>query len=308
MGTLARAVDTESIVGLETRSVGVAYEIFTRWIPKICGFALVKSHWQVAAQVFEGLNTAIAGDQQNAFFFKRPIFVEKLQTLGWDILKFGDQLHFSPQPASYITELQYNPKLMDRIVVFARQPVAGKVKTRLAAEIGDEAAVRVYEALLEHTLREIDGLASRLMVAEAIENGWLPPVAVKIEVQRGGDLGSRLVDAFERQFREGADAVLLIGSDCPGLRRKHLLEAFVLLEEKPVVLGPAADGGYWLIGQRAPGWTVFEGIPWSTSSTLASTRQRLVDLGLEWNELEVLDDIDTADDLRRAQEEGVCIE
>ena len=94
--------------------------------------------------------------------------------------------------------------------------------------------------------------------------------------------------------------MVIIGSDCPALKSRHIVEAFERLADVPVVLGPAGDGGYWLIGQRAPGRLDLTGLPWSSPETLSATRARLRDLGLDWNELEELRDVDRPEDLQWA--------
>ncbi len=188
---------------------------------------------------------------------------------------------------------------MRSVVVFGREPVSGRVKTRLARTIGDEPAAAVYAGLLEHTLKvaRATGVEVVLSLAEPAGDGWSPPLPVRLEVQGAGDLGRRMADAFTRRFIAGADAVVLVGSDCPGLRPRHLTAAFAVLETAPVALGPASDGGYWLVAQRPPGIDLFRRVPWSGPDTLAATRARLRALGVAWRELEILDDVDTADDL-----------
>jgi glycosyltransferase A (GT-A) superfamily protein (DUF2064 family) len=107
-----------------------------------------------------------------------------------------------------------------------------------------------------------------------------------------------MADAFARRFAAGAEKVVLVGSDVPGLASRHLAAAFDLLEETGVVLGPAADGGYWLVGQRAPGRDLFSCVQWSSERTLEMTRRRLEERGVGWEEVETLRDLDTVEDLR----------
>jgi glycosyltransferase A (GT-A) superfamily protein (DUF2064 family) len=107
-------------------------------------------------------------------------------------------------------------------------------------------------------------------------------------------------DAFDRRFGDGFDRVVIVGSDCPRLEVEHLTGAVKALRDAAVVLGPAADGGYWMVAQRRPGVDLFTGIPWSSPDTLTETRQRLENLGAAWVEIEALDDIDTEADLRTA--------
>ena len=191
---------------------------------------------------------------------------------------------------------------MNCVVVFGREPQAGRVKTRLARGIGDQAAAAVYGELLADTLRAAratnEGVI--LSLADAPTGDWRAPDGAAIEVQSGEDLGLRLDNSFTRRFGDGYDRVVIIGSDCPALKSRHIVEAFERLADVPVVLGPAGDGGYWLIGQRAPGRLDLTGLPWSSPKTLSATRARLCDLGLDWNELEELRDVDRPEDLQWA--------
>jgi rSAM/selenodomain-associated transferase 1 len=182
------------------------------------------------------------------------------------------------------------------VVIYGRQPVAGRVKTRLASELGDDLAVEVYGVLLDHTLREVRGSRARvtLSVSDPPDSGWAADLQVPVEVQHGPDLGHRLAATFAARFSEGHSRVVVVGSDCPEIRTRHVERALHLLECVPVVIGPADDGGYWLIGQRSPGADLFSGIPWSTPATLRDTRRRLLEAAIPWRELEWLVDVDTA--------------
>lgn len=188
------------------------------------------------------------------------------------------------------------------VVVFGREPVPGRAKTRLAATIGERAAARVYGVMLEHTVRTATAAARRpvLSLAEPASPGWSPPLPVEVEVQAAGNLGTRLHDAFRRRFADGEERVVVVGSDCPGITAGQLETAISALDTAPLVLAPAADGGYWLVAQRPPGVDLFSGVPWSTPDTLEATRRRLVDLGVAWRELVELRDVDTAGDLEAA--------
>ena len=190
---------------------------------------------------------------------------------------------------------------MTGVVVFGRQPVPGRVKTRLAADVGEEAAARVYAALLDYTIDTAVAATENvvLSLAEAPAPGWPVPGAVRVEVQGRGNLGRRMHEAFVRRFREGWGRVVLIGSDCACLRPEHLLRAAEALERRPVVLGPAEDGGFWLVGQRPPAADIFTGVRWSEPQTMESTRRRLRFLNLGWSELATLPDVDTKEDLKQ---------
>lgn len=188
------------------------------------------------------------------------------------------------------------------VVVFGREPVPGATKTRLAAGIGPEAAARVAAVLLDHTLEAAAGVGCPVTVslADSPSRGWASRLPCPWEVQRGDGLGERMADAFERRFAAGDGRVVLVGSDCPGLSPPHLCAALQSLEDVPVVLGPAGDGGYWCVGQQAPGVPLFDGVRFSSRSTLRRTRERLRALGVAWAEIATLDDVDTAADLRHA--------
>jgi uncharacterized protein len=188
------------------------------------------------------------------------------------------------------------------VVVFGRQPVPGVAKTRLGEGIGDRRAADVYEVMLRHTLNE--AIASELPVilelAELPLEGWETPHGLQWALQSAGDLGTRMRTAFGRCFDAGYERVVLVGSDIPGLSRAHLRRSIQLLDNVPVVLGPARDGGYYLVGQRAPGADLFTGITWSVPDTLALTRLRLLDLSLGYGEVETLSDVDVPADLEQA--------
>jgi rSAM/selenodomain-associated transferase 1 len=192
--------------------------------------------------------------------------------------------------------------LNDRVVIFGREPVAGRVKTRLASAVGAEAAARVYAVLLEHAIQAAvaAGVDVILSLAEPPSPAWAAPVTLRHEVQSGVDLGRRMAECFHRGFHDGAGRVVIAGSDIARVTSRHLQTAVGALDRHPVVLGPAEDGGYWLVGQRAPGVDLFTEIPWSRAETLEFTRSRLKAHGLDWHELETLPDIDTARDLQRA--------
>jgi len=186
------------------------------------------------------------------------------------------------------------------IIVFGREPVPGRVKTRLVRDIGVQRATAIYTKLLERTLAEAvaTGIPVVLSLAETLTGRWTPPGGISTEVQSPGNLGRRMWQSFQEHFTLGLDSVLLIGSDCPGLTRDELLNAFEVLSGVSVVLGPAEDGGYWAIGQRSPGVDCFTGVPWSSPETLRITRDRLRFMGVPWTEIETLADVDTVGDLK----------
>lgn len=192
------------------------------------------------------------------------------------------------------------------VIVFGRQPVPGRAKTRLGTHIGAPRAADVYEVMLHHTVAEAVGseLPVILELAEPPGEDWTPPHDMPWALQAEGDLGVRMRTAFDRCFDAGYERAVLVGSDIPGLNRTHLARSIQLLQNVPVVLGPARDGGYYLVAQRAPGADLFTGIPWSVSDTLALTRLRLLDLSLGYGEVETLSDVDRHADLEAALAEG----
>jgi rSAM/selenodomain-associated transferase 1 len=199
------------------------------------------------------------------------------------------------------------------VVVYCREPVVGQVKTRLAETVGAGIAARVYAAMLAHTVRVAvsAGFPVTLSLSSAPERAWADGFGLPWEQQIEGGLGDRMADSFRLRFAEGYRRVVLIGSDCPLINPDHLAAAFDRLRNRAVVIGPAADGGYWLVGQQAPGVDLFTGIPWSKPSTMERTRERLREQSVEWEELELLRDVDTGDDLQLAMaspglEEGLA--
>lgn len=187
------------------------------------------------------------------------------------------------------------------VVIFGREPVPGRVKTRLAQGLGAAAAARVYAELLAWTVEAATatGVPVVLSLADRPSPGWRAPGGVAVEVQPQGDLGRRMLDTFQRRFSEGFERAVIIGSDCPWVTPGRLALGLRELDGAGVVLGPAGDGGYWLIGQRAPHVDCFTGVPWSSPRTLDTTRRRLHELGLDWAEVDPLDDVDTPEDLER---------
>jgi rSAM/selenodomain-associated transferase 1 len=187
-------------------------------------------------------------------------------------------------------------------LVFVRAPEAGRVKTRLAATLGAEGALRVYRRLAEHTLREARAVGGEVRVhftpADAGDEvrAWLGD-GPRYLPQSAGDLGARMEAAFRTAFEDGAERVVIIGSDLPELSAALLRRAFGALETHPAVIGPARDGGYYLLGMRTMIGGLFDAIPWSTDQVLARTLDRLRAAGIEPAFLDTLSDVDEMDDL-----------
>ena len=189
--------------------------------------------------------------------------------------------------------------------VFGKQPVRGKVKTRLAAGLGDDAAAAIHEAMLFDTLetwssRSILEPGGRrvLVYAPADAGPWFDPrvpEAFALQPQVEGDLGTRMRAFFTGEFDDGATRVVLIGSDSPTLDPTLVITAFLCLEGRDVVIGPSTDGGYYLIGARDSVPPLFDEISWSSASVLGQTIDRLKDTGLSLAVLPPWYDVDTPD-------------
>jgi len=188
----------------------------------------------------------------------------------------------------------------ERLIIFVRNFEPGKVKTRLANTIGDEKALEVYQMLVRHT-REITiplNCSKTVYYSESVDehDDWDPELFEKHE-QKGKDLGERMHHAFEASFQRGFSKVSIIGSDCLELNTRHILDAFKSLDKQEIVLGPASDGGYYLLGMKEMKPALFRNKAWSTSSVFADTLNDAKDLGLSYSLLPELSDIDRAQDL-----------
>lgn len=190
------------------------------------------------------------------------------------------------------------------LAVFLKAPRPGAVKTRLVPALGPEAAAGLYRAIAEAVVEQTRPLAGeyeRLLCftppeARAEMEAWFPGEAL-LE-QGGGNLGARMARAFDEIFRRGADRVALVGSDVPGLARADVVSALASLEEHDLALGPARDGGYYLIALGRPRPELFRGIAWGTPSVFAATMERAAALGLTVRVLDERRDVDTLDDVR----------
>ncbi|MCC5937287.1 MAG: TIGR04282 family arsenosugar biosynthesis glycosyltransferase [Lunatimonas sp.] len=186
------------------------------------------------------------------------------------------------------------------VIVFQRTPEHGKVKTRLAVDIGEEDALRVYKFLLRHTHRVLESLSADIHVfvtGACSDDSSSPPPNYYFHRQQGIDLGARMNAAFVKVLTLGYERVMIIGTDCYELSSEILRQAFVELAHKDLVIGPAQDGGYYLLGLTKPTPHLFTEIPWSTSSVCSDTLRRAKELGLTCGLLPVLRDVDTAEDL-----------
>ncbi|MCI0402307.1 MAG: TIGR04282 family arsenosugar biosynthesis glycosyltransferase [Acidobacteria bacterium] len=200
------------------------------------------------------------------------------------------------------------------VVIFAREP-KGRVKTRLIPRLGTAGARELHRACLEATVRLTASLPSAVATflyltsptpteARPAARALSVPRGVRVRVQGRGNLGARLTRMFARLWSEGYGRVVVIGSDSPTLSHERLLEALAALRRAEAVLGPAADGGYYLIGlRRTAKKGLFDGVDWGTRGAFAQTRRNLQAEGLSVRVLAEGYDVDTPADLRRLERE-----
>jgi uncharacterized protein len=189
------------------------------------------------------------------------------------------------------------------LVVFVKAPRVGQVKTRLASAIGEVAACAAYRQLAAALLGRIAAIPDVELcyspddaageIEPWLRNSW------RARPQGSGDLGQRLIGAFEHAFAPGSRRVVIIGSDCAEISADDIRMAWSALRTRDVVLGPARDGGYWLIGLRMLHRELFEDIPWSTENVLNRTVGKARAAGLKIELLRELSDVDTFEDWKR---------
>lgn len=194
--------------------------------------------------------------------------------------------------------------MKDVLLIFAKNPQYGKVKTRLAATIGDAYALFIYHELLKHTIAITKNLPVDKIVfySEYIEekDGWEKNIYQK-KIQVGKGLGSKMKNAFKSSFTTGYEKIVIIGTDCFELDEKHILNAFEQLKKVDVVIGPAKDGGYYLLGMKKLYEAIFENVDWSTDKVLKQTLHICKQLNLSVFLLPELNDIDDEEDLKNQE-------
>ena len=200
---------------------------------------------------------------------------------------------------------------MDRtsVNIFARSPIPGTVKTRMSPPLSPPQCLRLHEALLNHTLAQMrpiiaPGVDASLWLTgtlkEALDHAnRLEARGFGVDVQRGDHLGDRLSQALATRVRQGYSKVIFIGTDCPKLGSKTVRDAIRSLNRQEVVIGPAQDGGYYLIGFAASVPEILQGIPWGTPAVYGTTLDLLRRRGVRWKSLERQADLDTYSDLKR---------
>lgn len=184
------------------------------------------------------------------------------------------------------------------IIIFIRKPELGKVKTRLAKAVGQEQALDIYKKLLYHTrIESLKVDCDRLLFYEGEidhKDEWSADQFHKYQ-QVNGDLGAKMEHAFTEALKK-YEHVLIIGSDCPEITHKDIERGFFELEEHDVVMGPARDGGYYLLGMSALQLFLFDNMPWSTEQLLEESIMRVQDRGLLYALLKTKSDIDYKED------------
>ncbi|WP_299105313.1 TIGR04282 family arsenosugar biosynthesis glycosyltransferase [uncultured Tenacibaculum sp.] len=185
------------------------------------------------------------------------------------------------------------------LLIFTRNPELGKVKTRLAKTVGDQAALDIYKFLLNHTKEVTQNLNCDKAVYYSVkirENDIWSTSTYQKHAQFGVDLGIRMQNAFEQAFEKKYEKVLIIGSDLFDLKEKHIEEAFEMLDSNDVVIGPAEDGGYYLLGMKTLYSSVFHNKQWGTSTVRQDTLNDLQNVSVHL--LETLNDVDVFDDIK----------
>lgn len=187
------------------------------------------------------------------------------------------------------------------LIIFTRNPELGKVKSRLAKDVGAETALAIYKDLLKHThdiALQVDA-DRNLYYSEAIhkQDMWSETQFNKF-VQKGEDLGIKMLNAFKDGFKAGYKNIAIIGSDILELKANHITDAFKKIENNEVVIGPAKDGGYYLLGLSKMIEPLFKNKAWGTETVLKSTLSNLVEINQNFKLLTELNDIDYVSDIK----------
>ena len=196
---------------------------------------------------------------------------------------------------------------MDCLIIFAKYPEAGKVKTRLGSEIGYQLSALFYKKFLNMTLNLVkEACVDKTIIAFSPESGQsffrgFIPTNYELYLQNGKDLGGKMSNSIGAAFAAGAKKVIVIGSDSPTLPHSIINEAIRLLNTNDVVLGPAEDGGYYLIGLNKPYQTLFKNVEWSTDSVLEQTIKKINGLKIKFDLLREWYDVDDINTLYRAK-------
>jgi len=197
------------------------------------------------------------------------------------------------------------PPASAALIMFAKAPVAGHVKTRLSPPLTPDEAASLHGSLVLDLLercQSLKGCDKILAGAPTPEHPFFGAMKTRFKIpvwdQVGHDLGARMAHTFQSSLGSPYHSVLIVGTDIPGITVPLISTAFKSLQENDVVVGPTLDGGYYLIGLRSPVPELFENIPWSTDSVFALTEEKITALGLSLKILPMLRDLDTVEDLQ----------
>ncbi len=195
------------------------------------------------------------------------------------------------------------------LLIFVRNPILGKVKTRLAATLGEKQALQVYKCLLQYTRKitnELESIDKCIYYADFLNEDDLWNDYNKRLQNQDLSLGERMKEAFEQGFEDDYEKIVIIGSDCLELSVSILENAFKELDHHETVIGPAKDGGYYLLGMNKFIPQLFENKKWSTDSVFLDTIEDLNQGKLRYSLLETLSDIDTEHDLNNIEWLSIC--
>jgi uncharacterized protein len=187
----------------------------------------------------------------------------------------------------------------DRLIIMTKYPEPGQTKTRLIPALGAIGAANVHRQLGCHTIAQVQAFNPEIRYAggsESLMQQWLGDF--QFVPQGTGDLGDRMSQAFAQGFQSGCDRIVMIGTDCPAIDSPLIQTAFAILLKNDLVLGPASDGGYYLIGLRSDYPSLFDGIIWSTETVLSETLTIADHHQISYELLPMLSDIDRPEDLR----------
>jgi rSAM/selenodomain-associated transferase 1 len=198
-----------------------------------------------------------------------------------------------------------NTRSFNILLIFVKYPEPGRVKTRLAKDIGKESAAQIYLGMTETIIRNLSE-SERYKTAVFFDpperkrefESWLQRRVDNLFPQEGESLGERMSNAFTKVFSLGAEKAIVIGTDCVEVSEETISQALYALEAMDLVLGPAEDGGYYLLGLKKPEPDIFHDISWSTELVLDQTLRKAEEKGLKFQLLKTLRDVDTVSDLR----------
>jgi len=186
------------------------------------------------------------------------------------------------------------------LLIFVKNTVLGTAKTRLAKSVGDHKALEIYKYLLKYTATITKKVNASIQVHYSTyidKEDYFDNAAFDKHIQVQGDLGQKMKAAFEAGFESGYQQIVIIGSDCYELTTSILEQAFGALQQKDTVIGPAKDGGYYLLGMRQPQFDLFDNMNWSTATVFDDSLKKIKAALLSYHQLPLLSDIDYLEDL-----------